>query len=110
MLDCRTPPLLRARTCSIVLSACRDDELENVRTGARRLPDTFLPEFKAVFEYSSAVGRREVAGFELWAEAKVRRAHIWMGWRSAGVDLSALAAPAIQLDAEDIVFAVFGSG
>ena len=110
MLDCRTPPLLRARTCSIVLSACRGDELENVRTGADRLPDTFLPEFKAVFEQSCAVGRSEAAGFELQAEAKVRRAQVWMGWRSAGVDLSALAALAMQLDAEDIVSVVIGRG
>ena len=110
--DLRTPPLLRARTCSIVLSACRDDELENVRTctcalSVRLTPsNTFFSVLNAHCVFFAAGARDEVAGFELWMEARLRRALAWTGWRSADDDLRARTAPAMQLDVEDIVTAV----
>lgn len=112
MLDLRTPPLLRARTCSIVLSACRGDELENVRACActpfvrRTPPNAFSSTVHVHCVLLPAVAREKVVDFELWIEAKLRRAQVWADWRSAGDDLRARAAPATQLDVDDIVTAV----
>ena len=91
-----TPPLFRARTCSIVVSLHRGPELEKhlncVCTPALPVPSCPLFVFLAAQLALGAAAIRDV-GFEAWTEAKVRRADVW----TEGV-LSALAAPATQAD------------
>jgi hypothetical protein len=105
------PPLFLARTCSIVLSLCLGIELEKDRI-CSCTPFIRLPAYKFVFDKHDALFvvaiRSDVAGFELWADAKVRRAVDWMGRRSAGAALRVLDAPAIQLHAEDMSIVVSG--
>ena len=109
MLDVRTPPLLRARTCSIVLSACRGDERENVRAW----PFGRLMHAGALFAVSRrhvvllpAVVRRGGATFGLWTVAKARRTEHWTDVRRADEDARAFAAPATQLGVVDIPDAI----
>lgn len=108
----RTPPLLRARTCSIVLSACRDDEVEKV-LNPPCTPFVPLTPSNALFPLLKvhrapffATIREEAAGLELLMDAKARRVEDCAGVRSMGDDRRTLAAPAMQLDVEDILIAV----
>ena len=105
------PPLFLARTCSIVLSLCLGIELENDRI-CSCIPFVRLPAYKFAFDEHDvlfvAAIRSDVAGFEVWVDAKVRRAENWTGRRSAGAALRVLDAPAIQLHAEDMTIVVFG--
>jgi hypothetical protein len=109
-----TPLLLRARTCCIVFSACRGDELEKVLS-CLWVPCVRLAAPNAFFSASSVhcvllptVARDATAAPELLIEAKLRRAAVWTGRRSAGVAAMALAAPAMQLRVDDISIAGLG--
>jgi hypothetical protein len=110
----RTPLLLRARTCCIVLSACRGDELENVLSCpwtpfVRLAPsNASFSAFRVYCALFRTVARDGIAALELLMDAKLRRAAVWTGRRSAGVAAMALAAPAMQLHVDDISIAGLG--
>jgi hypothetical protein len=111
-LETHTPPLFLARTCSIVLSLCRGDELEKDRISSRtlvvRLPaSTFA--FNAHCVFFNAAFRNAGTGFALGADTKVRRAEDRAGSRSTGASLRVLDAPATQLHADDMSIAVKGT-
>ena len=106
-----TPPLFLALTCSIVLSAFLDVELENPRAPPKPLaivPDAWSVCGQAFWVLNAWTGplrviARRVAG--LSAEEKVRRAGVRSSLRIAGAFRSCLAARTRQLHDEDIRFA-----
>jgi hypothetical protein len=112
VLEAHTPPLFLARTCSIVLSLCRGVELENDRISSRTPFDRLLALILASNTHDvfwDPIFRHDVVDCALWVVTKVRRAKVWADRRSFGVSLRALDAPDMQLHAEDILSAVFGS-